>query len=129
MHLSGFRGRCQASAEAGGFGYVCREGEWPEPTPDLQREHAAGDSRTPDDGTCAAPCAVEWRADDAVPAADLADDGRGDGDGGAVALDASKAGMYLPGAVDCAGRRDGVDCADRGVGVHDGVLRSQGAAG
>ena len=63
VHLSGFRCRCEAPVEAGGFGNVCREGEWEEPVPDFQREHAAGDGGTADDGARAAPCADEWRDD------------------------------------------------------------------
>src|ERR1700722_16716088 len=128
MNISRFCGRCKASAETRGFGDVCGKREWPEPVSDLQREYVAGDDRAPDHGACTAPCSDQWGAEHALSAADLVDDGSGDGNGGAAALEPSEAGTHLTGAVYSVGRRDRFDCADRRVGVYDVLLRRQGAA-
>src|ERR1700744_5591603 len=129
MLLSRLGSRCKTPVKSCGLGDVRGKRKWPEPVSDLQREHAAGDNGTADDGTCSAPCALQGRSQPALSAAGFANDWGCNWDGSVVTLEPSEAGSHRAGAVYTASRRDGSDCADRRVGVYDGMLRGQSAAG
>ena len=125
----GLRGGCEASAEAGGFGDVCGEGEWPEPVPDLQRsmlketaerltmEHALRHALTNGE------LSMHYQPQISLTT------------GAVTGMEAllrwthPKLGRVSPAQFIPLAEETGLDCADRGVGLYDGVLRGQGAAG